>query len=120
MSNNESSIKVWSAQTDQAIKVYESLTAAYKYKSDVVIKQAEIDVEYWKANTSVVMQQWSTALQQTFEFAREQMNLFRGQMEAAVQAGNGLAQAANVAGNLAGGAMTGLTSFAGTVVQRAQ
>lgn len=44
------------------------------------------------------------------------MNLFRGQMEAAIQAGNGLAMAANVAGNLAGGAMTGLSTFAGNLV----
>jgi hypothetical protein len=41
------------------------------------------------------------------------MNLFRGQMEAAINAANGLAHAAQVAGNLAGGAMQGLTAFAG-------
>lgn len=117
---NESTIKVYVAKVDAALKNFDSLIAAYSTQSNVVIKQSEIEVEYWRAKANLIFGEFNAALNSTFEFAREQMNLFRGQMEAGISAGNGLAHAANVAGNLAGGAMSGLTSFAGTLVNAEQ
>ena len=113
---NEATIKVFSTQAEVAIKTFEGLIAAYSAESNVAIRQAEIEVEYWRTTANLIMQEYTTTMHQTFEFAREQMNLFRGQMEAAISAGTGLAQVAAVAGNLAGGAMAGLTSFAGKLV----
>lgn len=118
--SNESNVKVYTAQTDSAIKQFEATIASYSAQSNVVIKQSEIEVEYWRARSNLLMGEFNAALNQTFEYAREQMNLFRGQMEAAISAGNGLAHAANVAGALAGGAMSGLTSFAGSLVNAEQ
>jgi len=112
----EAQVRIWTTQADQQIKLYDSLLTGYKYGSDVQIKQAEIEIEYWKAQSGLIMNQWSVSLQQTTEFAREQMNLFRGQMEAAINAGNGLANTAGISGHMAGAAMTGLTSFAGNLV----
>lgn len=114
--SNESKVKVFAAQAEAAVSVFNGQIAGFTAESNAAVKQAEIEVEYWRANANLIFQEYNVALQQTFEFAREQMNLFRGQMEAAINAANGLAQAAQVAGNLAGGAMQGLTSFAGRLV----
>jgi hypothetical protein len=111
--HNESQVKVYTAQADSAIKVYDGQVAAYTAQSNVVVKTAEIEVEYWRTKANLIFQEFNVAVNQSFEYAREQMNLFRGQMEAAINAANGLAHASQVAGNLAGGAMQGLTSFAG-------
>lgn len=113
---NESRIKVYSAQAETAIKNFESLIAAYTAESNAAIAQTQIEIEYWRTQSNLLFQEFNVAVNQAFEYAREQMNLFRGQMEAAINAANGLAQAAAVAGNLAGGAMQGLTSFAGRLV----
>lgn len=119
-SYNSAIIQQYSTEADVQIKNFEKLIAAYTAESNVVIAQAQIEVEYWRTKANLIMSEWNTSVQQTFEFAREQMNLFRGQMEAAINAGNGLAHAAGVAGALAGGAMTGLTSFAGNLVNSNQ
>jgi hypothetical protein len=113
-------LRVYATEADIAIKPYEGLTQQYVAESNAAIKQADIEVEYWRTTASLVMQDWNVAVQQMFEYAREQMNLFRGQMEAAISAGNGLAHAAQVAGSLAGSAMAGLTSFAGNLVSSEQ
>jgi len=113
---NEGTVRTYTAQAEAAIKNYEGLVAGYTAVSNSVIKQADIEVEYWRTTANLVMQEFNVAVNQTFEYAREQMNLFRAQMEAAVSAGNGLAHAAQVAGTMAGAAMTGLTSFAGRFV----
>ena len=110
---NESTVKVYSAQAETAIKVFEGQIAGFTSQSNVVLKTGEIEVEFWRTKANLIFQEFNVAVNQMFEFAREQMNLFRGQMEAAINAGNGLAHASQVAGNLAGGAMQGLTSFAG-------
>lgn len=110
---NESLTRTYAAQADAAIKNYEGLVAGYSAQSSAVIKTGEIEVEYWRTKANLIFQEFNVAVQQMFEYAREQMNLFRGQMEAAINAANGLAHASQVAGNLAGGAMQGLTSFAG-------
>lgn len=117
---NDATIKVYSTQADIAIKNFDAQVAGYTAESNAIVQQAQIEVEYWRANANLIFQEFNAALNQTFEYAREQMNLFRAQMEAAISAANGLAQASNVAGNLAGGAMTGLTSFAGTLVSSQQ
>jgi len=119
-SYNTGIIQEYSTQAEVQIKNFEKLIAGYSAESNVVIEQAKIEVEYWRAKANLIMSEWNVTVQQTFEFAREQMNLFRGQMEAAVNAGNGLAHAASVAGSLAGGAMQGLTSFAGNLVSSNQ
>lgn len=116
--HNESVIREFTARAEAAIKVFDGQVAAYSAESNVVVKQAEIEVEYWRAKANFIFQEFNVAVQQTFEFAREQMNLFRGQMEAAINAANGLAHASQVAGNLAGQAMGGLTSFAGILESR--
>jgi hypothetical protein len=118
--SNNAKLREYSTKAEIAIKNFEGLVAGYTAESNAIVKQAEIEVEYWRTQSSLIFQEFNAALNQTFEFAREQMNLFRGQMEAAISAANGLAHAANVAGNLAGGAMSGLTSFAGTLVQAEQ
>ena len=76
----------------------------------------DIEVEFWRTKANLIFQEYNAALNQTFEYAREQMALFRGQLEAGINAAHGLTQAANVAGNLAGSAMSGLSSFAGNIV----
>lgn len=115
-SSNDAKLREFSTKAEVAIKTYEGLLQAYNVESSAILKQSEIEIEYWRTKANVIMSEWTTTMNQTFEFAREQMNLFRGQMEAAISAGNGLAHAANVAGALAGGAMGGLTSFAGNLV----
>ena len=115
-SSNDSTVRVFSAKAEVAVKAYEGLVAGYSAESNVAIKQADIEVEYWRTTANLVMQEWNVSVNQMFEYAREQMNLFRGQMEAAISAGNGLAHAAQVAGGLASSAMNGLTSFAGKLV----
>lgn len=113
--SNESTVRVYSAQADAAIKVFDGQVAGFSAVSGSVIKQAEIEVEYWRTKSNLIFQEFNVAVQQMFEYSREQMNLFRGQMEAAINAANGLAHASQVAGNLAGGAMQGLTTFAGVL-----
>lgn len=113
--HNESVVRVYSAQADSAIKVYEGQLAGYATGTNAILKQSDIEVEYWRTKANLIFQEFNVAVQQTFEYAREQMNLFRGQMEAGINAANGLAHASQVAGNLAGQAMSGLTSFAGTL-----
>jgi hypothetical protein len=115
---NDAKIKTYATQAEVAIKTFEGLVAAYSAESNVVIKQAEIEVERWRTQANLIFQEFNVAVQQMFEFAREEMNLFRGQMEAAINAANGLAHASQVAGNLAGQAMGGLTSFAGTLTSK--
>ena len=115
-SKNDATVRVYATEADVAIKTFEGLTQQYVAESNAAIKQADIEVEYWRTTASLVMQEWNIAVNQMFEYAREQMNLFRGQMEAAISAGNGLSQAAQVAGGLASSAMNGLTSFAGKLV----
>lgn len=110
---NDAQIRNYAAKADVAIKTYEGKTAAFSAVSSAIIKQADIEVEYWRTKANFIFQEYNVAVQQLFEFAREEMNLFRGQMEAAINAANGLAHASQVAGNLAGQAMGGLTSFAG-------
>jgi hypothetical protein len=114
-SANEGIIKEFSVQSEVALKTFEALIAAYGAESNIIIKQTEIEIEYWRAKAGFIMNEWQVVMNQMFEYAREQMNLFRGQMEAAISAGNGLAQAAQVAGSLASGAMSGLTSMAARV-----
>jgi hypothetical protein len=118
--SNEARTRTYSAIAEAAIKIYEGLIAGYSAESGAVIKNTEIEIEYWRTASSLILQQWTVATNQTFEYAREQMNLFRGQMESAISAGNGLAHAAQVAGSLASGAMTGLTTFAGSLVSAEQ
>jgi len=110
---NEANVKVYAEQANTAIKVYEGQIAGFSAASNAIIKQSEIEIEFWRTSANLIFQEFNVAVQQMFEYAREQMNLFRGQMEAAINAANGLAHAAQVAGNLAGGAMQGLTAFAG-------
>lgn len=112
-SYNESVTRVYAVQADAAISAYKGAIEGYSAESNVVIKQSDIEVEYWRTKANLIFQEFNVSVQQLFEYAREQMNLFRGQMEAAVNAANGLAHASQVAGNLAGQAMGGLTSFAG-------
>jgi hypothetical protein len=73
-------------------------------------------IEYWRTKANMIFTEYNANLNQTFEFAREQMNLFLAQLNAGITASQGLVQAANVAGNLAGSAMQGLSSFAGNIV----
>ena len=115
---NESQVRVYSAQAEVAIKVFDGLVAGFTAESNAIVKQAEIEVEVWRAKANLIFQEFNVAVQQMFEYAREQMNLFRGQMEAAINAANGLAHASQVAGNLAGQAMGGLTTFAGILESR--
>lgn len=117
-SHNESVVRTFTAQADAAIKVFEGQVAGFSAESNAIVKQAEIEVEYWRTKANFIFQEFNVSVQQMFEFAREQMNLFRGQMEAAINAANGLAHASQVAGNLAGQAMGGLTSFAGILESR--
>ena len=117
---NEGQVRVYTAQADAAIKIYEGQVAGYSAQSSAIIKQSEIEVEYWRTKANIIFQEYNVAVNQTFEYAREQMNLFRGQMEAAITAANGLAHAAGTAGILAGGAMGGLTSLGASVVTSTQ
>jgi hypothetical protein len=110
---NESKVHVYTAQANAAIEVFRGQVAGFSAESDAIIKQANIEVEVWRTRANLIFQEFNVAVQQMFEYAREQMNLFRGQMEAAINAANGLAHASQVAGNLAGQAMGGLTTFAG-------
>lgn len=110
---NQALIAQYTAQANSAIQIYQGQIAGYSAQSSAIIKEAEIEIEHWRTKANLIFQEYNVAVQQMFEYAREQMNLFRGQMEAAINAANGLAHASQVAGNLAGGAMQGLTSFAG-------
>ena len=114
--HNNVVLEEFSKKSDVQLKIFERNISAYDVESKVAIQQTNIELEYWRTTSNLIFQEFNVATQQVFEYAREQMNLFRGQMEAAIQAGNGLAMAANVAGNLAGGAMTGLSTFAGNLV----
>jgi hypothetical protein len=114
--SNDSLMRGFTAVTDAKIKNFEALVASYSAQSNSAIAQSQIEVEYWRTKANLIFQEYNSALNQTFEYAREQMNLFRAQMEAAISAANGLAHAANVAGSLASGAMTGLSTFAGSLV----
>lgn len=116
--HNDSVVRVYTAQADAAIKVFDGQVAGFSASSNSIIKQSEIEVEFWRAKANLIFQEFNVAVQQMFEYAREQMNLFRGQMEAAINAANGLAHASQVAGNLAGQAMGGLTSFAGVLTSK--
>lgn len=117
---NESATRSWSAVVEAQIKQFEALVAVYTAESHAAVANGQIEVEYWRTKANIIFQEYNSAMNQTFEYAREQMNLFRGQMEAAINAANGLAHAANVAGSLASGAMTGLSTFAGSLVTAEQ
>lgn len=111
--HNLSVVQTYKAQADAAIAIFNGRIAGYTAESEVILKEAQIEIEHWRTKANLIFQEYNVAVQQMFEYAREQMNLFRGQMEAAINAANGLAHASQVAGNLAGQAMGGLTSFAG-------
>ena len=113
---NNATLKVFETQSDVQLKTFDKLITSYDVESKAAIQQTSIELEYWRTASSLIFQEFNVATQQVFEYAREQMNLFRGQMEAAIQAGNGLTMAAQVAGNLASGAMSGLSTFAGNLV----
>jgi len=117
---NESNLRAYSVGVETQIKNFDALVAAYTAQSNTAVAQTQIEIEYWRTKANLIFQEYNASLNQTFEYAREQMNLFRGQMEAAISAANGLAHAANVAGSLASGAMTGLSTFAGTLVTAEQ
>jgi hypothetical protein len=118
--SNEGKIRKYDALANHAIKEYEGKVAGYTAEAAAAVKLGDIEVEYWRTKANLIFQEYNAAMNQTFEYAREQMNLFRAQMEAAIHAANGLAQASNVAGNLAGSAMQGLSSFAGKLVTSEQ
>lgn len=118
--SNDAKIRKFDALANHTIKEFEGKVAAYSAESQAAVKMGDIEVEYWRTKANLLFQEYNAAMNQTFEYAREQMNLFRGQMEAAIHAANGLAQASNVAGNLAGSAMQGLSSFAGKLVTSEQ
>lgn len=113
---NDATLRKYSVEADTQLKVFDKQITSFDIQSKAAIAQTQIELEYWRTTSNLIFQEFSVALNNTFEYAREQMNLFRGQMEAAISAANGLSQAANVAGQLASGAMTGLTSFAGNLV----
>jgi hypothetical protein len=117
---NESATRSWAMVVEAQIKQFDALVAAYTAESHAAVANGQIEVEYWRTQANIIFQEYNSAMNQTFEYAREQMNLFRGQMEAAINAANGLAHAANVAGSLASGAMTGLSTFAGSLVTAEQ
>jgi hypothetical protein len=112
---NDATLKVYATQAETAIKVFEREIASYSAQSSVAVQQSNIELEYWRTTSNLLFQEFSVSMNHTFEYAREQMNLFQGQMNAAITAANGLAQASQVAGNLAGSAMQGLTSVAGNI-----
>lgn len=111
--HNKALLDQYTAKANNAIEIYRGQIAGYTALSGSILKEAEIEIEHWRTKANLIFQEYNVAVQQMFEYAREQMNLFRGQMEAAINAANGLAHASQVAGNLAGQAMGGLTSFAG-------
>lgn len=113
---NDAILRKYTSEVDAKLKEFDKLIAAYSAESSVVVKQAEIEVEYWRTQANLIFQEFNSALNQSFEYAREQMALYQGQLSAAVNAANGLAQAANVAGSLAGSAMSGLSAIGGTFV----
>lgn len=113
---NQATLDVFRVRNNAVIEVFGKQIAGYTAESNVAVQQANIELEYWRTTSNLIFQEFSVVLNQTFEYAREQMNLFRGQMEAAISAANGLAHASSVAGQLAGSAMQGLTSFAGNLV----
>lgn len=117
---NDSALRAYSVEAEMQVKTFDSLIASYTAQANAAVKIGEIEVEYWRTHANLIFQEYNASLNQTFEYAREQMNLFRGQMEAAINAANGLAHAANVAGSLASGAMTGLGTFAGSLVTAEQ
>ena len=117
---NEVKIKEYVAIADAKLKELDKQIAQYSAESGVVIEQAKVELEYWRAKANLTFQEYNAALNTTFEYAREQMAVFLGQLNAAINAAQGLAQASNVAGNLAGSALQGLTAMGATFVTSQQ
>ena len=113
---NESKTRIYSAEVDAVLRLFDRAIAQYGAESNVVVEQSKIEVEHWRAKANLIFQEYNAALNSTFEYARESMALFQGQLNAAINAAQGLAQASNVAGNLAGSALQGLTAMGATFV----
>lgn len=119
-SYNDGQIRLYTAQADAALKVLDKNIAQYSAESNVVVEQTKVELEYWRAKANLTFQEYNAQLNTTFEYAREQMAVFLGQLNAAINAAQGLAQASNVAGNLAGSALQGLTAMGATFVTSQQ
>lgn len=117
---NEVKIKEYVAKADAKLRELDKRIAQYSAESGVVIEQSKVELEYWRAKANLTFQEYNAALNTTFEYAREQMAVFLGQLNAAINAAQGLAQASNVAGNLAGSALQGLTAMGATFVTSQQ
>ena len=114
--HNTAMIESYGAEISYPIKLKDHEMTIWTTQQAKLIKDAELEIEYWRTKANMIFTEYNANLNQTFEFAREQMHLFLGRMQAGVTANQGLVQAAQVAGNLAGSAMQGLSSFAGNIV----
>ena len=114
--HNAAMIESYGSEISYPMKVKDHEMAVWTTTEAKLLKDAELEIEYWRTKANMIFTEYNANLNQTFEFAREQMHLFLGRMQAGVTANQGLVQAAQVAGNLAGSAMQGLSSFAGNIV----
>jgi hypothetical protein len=91
----------------------------YRAEWGAVAEELRIEVEYWKTTADYMIRAFTAELNGVLEAGRQNLMAWQTQLQQAVAAGQGMVQAAGVAGQVASSAMSGVTSFAGTLVQAA-
>lgn len=110
---NEASLRAWSITLDGTLKAYSNDIEAYGKEWAAVGEQLRGYATGAQIMGEFLNRQYTTELQIDTERAHEHMAEWRSQLEATLQAAQGLTQVASVSGNLAGSALNGMTSFAG-------
>lgn len=110
---NEGQLKAWQIQLDGVLRAYSTDLDAYGKQWAAIGEQLRGYATGAQIVADFLNKQYTTQTTIDIEKQHEHLAEWRAQLEATLKAAQGLTEVSSVAGNLAGSALNGMTSFAG-------
>jgi hypothetical protein len=114
---NKATLDAWTAEVEGLLKIDTTNVEVYKAQWQAAVEQVKTNVEYWKAQNEVQQRNRDREANLMIEERREALSDWQQRMQALLQAAQGMSGASQVAAQLAGSTMSGITSFAGKLVE---
>jgi outer membrane murein-binding lipoprotein Lpp len=114
---NKANLDAWTAEVDGLLKIDAGNIDVFKVQWQSAVEQVKTNLEYWKAQNELQQRNRDREANLMIEERREALSDWQQRMQALLQAANGMATASGVAAQLAGSTMSGITSFAGKLVE---
>jgi len=116
--SNQAELAAWTAKADGLLRAFGENMRAFATEWQAKVAEAQINAEYYKANTAAITAYNATNIQQQMEMGRQHLVQWQTQLESALRAAQGLKEIGAVWQNIASSSLSGLTAFAGQFAQQ--